>query len=485
VVVLAPSFSGTADWKAYGAIVATKESIDAEIDNLRRATFEATLVIVNRYDGIDLPDDMCRILVFDSKPYSESLIDRYEESCRSTSELTAIRTARTVEQGSGRSVRGEKDYCAIILTGPELIKTIRSQSSRKHLSNQTRMQIEIGLEIAEMAKDEIDKGVEPWEALRNLVNQCLKRDPDWKAFYAEKMNSVQPAAPAGKELDVFQLELQAEMKSHDGNPQEAVKILQGLLDKYVTDDADRGWYMQEMARHTDLVSKVESNKLQLEAHRKNRYLMKPRSGMQIDRITVVSQRRVDSIISWIKRFESYDELAITFEDILSRLQFGVKADRFEQGLHELGIALGFSCQRPDKEWKAGPDNLWGVRDNEYLLFECKSEVSLERAEIHKGETGQINNACAWFAKNYSGANVTRIMIIPTDKLGKAAGFNEDVLIMRSKELRKLTRNVRAFFAEFKSMDFKDLSEKKVQELIDAHGLSVEALISNYSKNIRS
>ena len=30
-----------------------------------------TLVLVNRYDGIDLPDNTCRILIFDGKPYSE------------------------------------------------------------------------------------------------------------------------------------------------------------------------------------------------------------------------------------------------------------------------------------------------------------------------------------------------------------------------------------------------------------------------------
>src|SRR4030095_16697878 len=40
-------------------------------------------------------------------------------------EVTAMRTARTIEQGLGRSVRGEKDYCAIILTGADLIRRIR------------------------------------------------------------------------------------------------------------------------------------------------------------------------------------------------------------------------------------------------------------------------------------------------------------------------------------------------------------------------
>jgi len=32
--------------------------------------YDNTLCVVNRYDGIDLPDKHCRILVLDSKPYS-------------------------------------------------------------------------------------------------------------------------------------------------------------------------------------------------------------------------------------------------------------------------------------------------------------------------------------------------------------------------------------------------------------------------------
>jgi len=87
VVVLAPSFRNVEDWKACGATVATKDTIDDEIARLRNKRCEVPLVIVNRYDGIDLPDDVCRILVFDSKPYSEALTDRYEESCRAASRL--------------------------------------------------------------------------------------------------------------------------------------------------------------------------------------------------------------------------------------------------------------------------------------------------------------------------------------------------------------------------------------------------------------
>ena len=100
-----------------------------------------SLVFANRYDGIDLPDSSCRILLMDSVPYYDSLSDRYEELCRSTSEIIRIKTIQKIEQGLGRSVRGEKDYSVILIMGSDLIKYIRSITNQKLFSPQTRKQI--------------------------------------------------------------------------------------------------------------------------------------------------------------------------------------------------------------------------------------------------------------------------------------------------------------------------------------------------------
>jgi hypothetical protein len=157
----------------------------------------------------------------------------------------------------------------------------------------------------------------------------------------------------------------------------------------------------------------------------------------------------------------------------------------KEGLSELAKLLGLAGQRPDKEWREGPDNLWCLRAGEYLLIECKSEDKLTRSEINKREAEQMNRSSAWFAKYYTSAKVKRVMIIPTDRLSSAAGFIDEVEIMRQQELQALTGNVRRFFSEFRSVDFKDLSEKKVQQLIDAHKLSVDAILTEYTKPVRS
>ena len=36
-------------------------------------------MLTNRYDGIDLPDNTCRILIVDSLPFFTNMADKYEE----------------------------------------------------------------------------------------------------------------------------------------------------------------------------------------------------------------------------------------------------------------------------------------------------------------------------------------------------------------------------------------------------------------------
>lgn len=483
VAVLVPSARMTADWKGCGALVADRSSIERDVERLKIGDRGQALVLVNRYDGIDLPDDSCRVLFFDSKPYAETLIDRYAEQCRPGSELTAMRTARTIEQGLGRSVRGEKDYCAIVVTGPELVKCLRTRGFQKYFSSQTKAQVELGLEIAEMAKEEIDRGTKPLDGLNRLINQCLKRDASWKEFYVERMDAVAARTAGGKALDIFEKELQAELAHLGGRHDDARKILQKLIDELIQDDSDKGWYLQEMARVVHPMSKVDSEQLQIAAHRKNRALLRAANGVVTERL-VVSQGRCERIIAWLRDHGTPEEIRLHVDEVLADLRFPTAAEKFEQAFQDLGTALGFSCERPDKEWKEGPDNLWALEDDQYLLVECKSDADPKRAEIYKSETGQMNTACAWFAKKYKGAKSSKIMITPAGKLAKGAAFDKDVEVMRQPELQKLVKNARKFFIEFEGMNLKDLPEKTVQELLDAYGLSIRKLKEDYSKSIQ-
>lgn len=483
-VALVPSFEKAKPWESNGAVVPKTETIRIAIDALSVGEFDDTVALVNRYDGIDLPDKTCRILIFDSKPYAENLADLYEEQCRPHSAATLMRAVRTVEQGMGRSVRGEKDYSVIVVIGSDLVRLLRDKTSRRFLSSQMAAQIEIGLEITDMAKQDIEDGLEPWKAFVDLASQCLKRDEDWKAFYAEKMEKVSATGSDKTALKLYKSELDAEQAHMRGDYAGAVKLVQAIVDKVALDDDEKGWHLQTQARYNFLSNRAEADVLQIAAHKRNRLLLKPASGVTVTKLTVVSQGRAERVKKWIGSHNDYADLNVAVTEMLGRLVFGTKADKFEAALNELSFALGFVGERPDAEWKEGPDNLWALDDSQYILFECKSEVVVTRAEINKREAEQMNRSSAWFAKHYKDMKVKRLIIHPAGKIESAAAFTHNVEGVRESDLKKLVKATREFFKSFENQNLDDLTATHIQKVLDGHKLSVPNLLSHYSRTLK-
>jgi hypothetical protein len=194
---------------------------------------------------------------------------------------------------------------------------------------------------------------------------------------------------------------------------------------------------------------------------------------------------MERIAAWIKQFENYQQLEVALSDILGQLVFGTKADPFEQALDEISFALGFKGERPDKEWKEGPDNLWALNDNQYTIWECKSEVDVKRSEINKRETEQMNRSSAWFEKHYQGMAVKRLIVHPAYVIASAASLTHECEVVRETELKRFVKHIREFFKAFESSDFNDLSVQHIQELVEAHGLSVQNILDDYWKKVKN
>lgn len=482
-VGLVNSFNNSKDWQGYGAIIADAETIRSKLDSLKKGGYEKALVLVNRYDGIDLPDGDCRILIFDGKPHSQNLIDVYEEDCRPDSEATLIRAVRSVEQGLGRCVRGEKDYAAAVLIGPELIRLMRDKNSRRYLSSQVSTQMEIGFEISEMAQQDVESST-PRQALIDMLNKSLQRDSGWKSYYAQRMDSVKEKGANPDLLKTYKAELDAELLYQQGKYSEATQALQSLMDAKEISSEDKGWYLQQMARYNYKYQRDQAGKYQVAAHRSNPLLLAPISGISVSKLTVTSQGRLERIKNWLSDFGTYEQLQIHVAEILDSLSFGKKADKFEEALDKLSFSLGFKGERPDKIWKEGPDNLWALNDVDYLLWECKNDALPTKAYIDKREAEQMNRSCAWFSKHYAGCKSVNIIVHPSSSVESAGAFLNDVKSLREKPLNKLKKKLSEFFKSFEGQDFKDLSLDFIKQKIAAYKLSPEDIVADYSAAIK-
>jgi replicative superfamily II helicase len=482
VTAITPSNWHAKIWGKLGATEVNASNLVAEVENLKQGLFRKPLVMAAKYDGIDLPDNMCRVLIMDSLPINDTITERYIENCVPNSTVTRIKTAQTIEQGLGRAVRGEKDYCAVLMLGNDLVKQIRYTESRKYLSLQTKKQIDIGLELAKYAREDKDDTQSYIEMISAVLGQCLSRDESWKAFYSESMDKLELNETEQLTADEqLILERQAECLYAAGKYQEASKKLQTLLDKHESHLSvhERGWYLQDMSRYLYAQDRVEGMRLQVQAHRTNKLLFLPPDGYQVSKIDLKANERIENIKKMLSQFTDFEDLLVFMDEMFSSLVFGVKADKFESALDDLGRLLGFNTERPDKNWKAGPDNLWAIKDGQYLFIECKSEVLLTRAEISKDETGQFNNNIAWFNRFYPGATVNYTMVIPTKKVKSNTGFNKSVQILRVKGLKALVANTRAFLIGFKTSDLSSLSDTQINISIHQHKLNAETLLSEY------
>lgn len=478
--VIVPSKEKQNDYSNLYCNILNTDNIFAEITKRQDGQYGKTLVVANRYDGIDLPDDACRILILDSLPFFGSMSDIYEEKGRAESEFIRRKIAQKIEQGLGRGVRGEKDYCCIFIIGADLVKFIMSSETRNYFSPQTRKQIEVGLSIVEMSDDGAEKNE---QYLMDLIKQSVLRDDGWKEYYKSEMEEVESDKNISNQA-MLMMEKQSEQLFINSKYDESALIIQNFLNNEKLREEDKGWYLQEIARRKYMISRIEADKFQSTAFEKNRQLLKPAREISYQPFLGINDSRANNIQKIFQKFGTYDELILQVNDMLENLSYGVQAEKFERAMDYVGKILGFDCQRPDKMIRKGPDNLWKVGHDKYIMIECKSEVKDTRQYIYKSEVGQMENHCGWFEEVYHDASVLRIMAIITNNVAPDANFSHRVVILRKKNLKKLKSNIKKFIQEFRNYDIKNITETAIDTALNRNFLGEQNIWENYVEEVR-
>lgn len=480
-VALVPSRRIGEEYKILGATVATKDNMKGELEYLRSAenTNPHAVVFVNRYDGIDLADNQCRILMIDSKPSMGPLSDKYEEACREDSDIVSTKVAQKIEQGLGRSVRSEKDYSVIMMVGEDLVRFVKSSQNQRFFSAQTRQQIKIAEEMLQMLIGEAKS--DRVKAFVDLVNQCIQRNDSWKQYYHQSMETMEENADEHPYLSIIEQEEKAETHIRMRQYNEACAIYQNIANSYSGKPFERGWYLQKAAQCKYKVSKLDGMSLQAIAHRCNLYLLKPEE-VRYEPIQQVNQIAATLALNYIRKHNKHEDLHLTIDALLRNLSFGVSASKFEAALHEIGQLLGYICQRPDQTFKVGPDNLWmEPATRQFFAIECKNEVLLTRDAINKEEVGQMNNHIAWFEENYpTDPHVAYIHVHSTNKVSNQANYNKEVRIMTPDKLDAFKKNIRGYVVELANYKMVSLTESVITEALKAYRLLPSDIVLQYT-----
>ena len=479
VAAITPSFEHAKHWEKYGAKVTNVENLEEEISNLqgriKKREAKEVMIIVNEYDGVDLPDNTCRILTLDSLPTYSSLIERFAQEMRPTSGIIRRHLAQRVEQGMGRAIRGSSDWCIVVVVGNNLTNFLSEHSKRQFLSKEAQMQIKIGEELAsEMKQEGAEVGV-----VERLINQVLNREPGWKEYYKKGMSEIGVETISSENLKRAILERDAETFYIQGNFKKAKDTIQELIQ--MSEQTDKGWYFQLMATYLFPIDSTTSMDIQVKAHSENNRLFRPEAGITYSKVTATGSSRASLILSWMRTYDSYNALLINLGSILDRVAFTAPSESFEEGMNELGKALGFLTDRPEKASGSGPDNLWNIDGKRYWIIECKNMISSQRKEITKKEAGQLGNAIGWFKTNYKDCDGTYVFVHPADVYAKDAYPPEQIWCLNPQGLDKLKKNVMAFYVSMQSTPLADVSENLIRKKLTEFSLETSVVATSYLK----
>ena len=173
-VVIVPSNYRARYWEDVADLILRADNLYDGVEKLK-STHVGLAILVNKYDGIDLPGDACRILVIDGLPDVRRKIDKFEEGALQGSDSVIERKIQKIEQGMGRGVRSRDDYCVVFLMGNTLVDELCVKGAIDKFTPATSTQFK----ISEQLSAQVSSKTLQFEDITKLINYLLKRDKEW------------------------------------------------------------------------------------------------------------------------------------------------------------------------------------------------------------------------------------------------------------------------------------------------------------------
>lgn len=447
-----------------------EETLKSLKERIRDKKAFESYILINKYDGIDLPGHICRILCLDSLPSYDALIDRYYQSVMPSTAISQRKLAQRIEQGIGRAIRGVSDYCIVIIIGTDISAFFSENAKRDYLSNEAQRQIKIGEELA----GELKKEGPALTSIESLIEKVLSRDLGWKTYYKDRMNDVEIKPINPDFIQRAALERKAELCYQNRQYPQATSVVQDIINSLENDKKELGWYLQLKATYEYPIDIQKSLEIQLTAFNTNSRLSRPPKGVQYTKLTREGINRAQRISEYIKSKDSPTHLILEVENILDKLTFEISSDVFEDGIDALGQILGYKTDRPEKKTGKGPDNLWQIDNSHYWIIECKNRVIKDRG-ISKSEAGQMDTSIGWFEEKYENCENIPIIVHPSNKFMGDAFSTKQLYSLQPKNLEKLKSNVKGFYKFFSGQPSSSISPEAVKSKIKEYSLEIKEI----------
>lgn len=434
VVVIVPSTRRSKDWEPFAQRIAVADNIADVVAELREGHV-GLVVLINKYDGIDLPDDACRLLVIDGLPQVYGGIDRREAVVLGGTEAMSGRQLQRVEQGMGRGVRGADDYCVVLLVGARLSQLIALPANQQRLGPATRAQLGLSRKLAEGLEGQDLEGISA------VITQALSRDQGWLAVARSTLAGIQYEEGSVSEV-MFRARLAFNHASVDQYSAAASELSAAI--EMTSDTRTQGWLQEQLAVYKHLLDPAEAQHILAGAIKRNPRVTRPLTGVSYARLPANVAQAQSAAEFLGSNYASRNELLLGFNSFLDDLVFDPDGtDEFENGVEILGLHLGFIVQRPERDSGNGPDVLWALGAMKYLVIECKSGVIQNR--VRRSDVAQLSHSMNWFAGAYGNdSEAVPVLVHPSRTLAGDASAPTECRIVTRDRLEDMKAAVRAF-----------------------------------------
>lgn len=474
VVVLVPSWRIARQWKPLAARTVSKPGDISDVVQELRDGHVGLAVIVGRYDGIDLPDSACRLLVIDSLPFAYTGSERREAVALRDSEAMVARQLQRLEQGIGRGVRSRDDRCAVVLIGPRLTQLVARADTASKLSPATRAQMKLSRTVASSL------GGASVEDLEGVVRQVIDGDANFRTLSREALLGVKydrgVVSESARELRA------AYNSARVGRLEDAAASASRAVDSAIAAGDTRlaGWLGETHASYLGHVDGVAAQHALDQASRNNPAVLTPIGGIAYKHLGQATNQAHQAHNFLTSTYANGAELVVGVEALTTDLAWDpLRTDQAEDALASLGWHLGFLAQQPERDFKIGSDVMWSLGDHQYAVVEAKTGSDL--SAIWKKDINQLAGSANWCQGEYGvDAKVTSLMVHPSHLVERSGtppqgcrSINRADMKALKKALKKLAR------ALVTDNAFQDVSAVETQ--LVALGLSRDAFFDTFTR----
>lgn len=356
----------------------------------------AILALAGRYDGIDLPNNACRLVLLDGLPDFAHAQERFLASNLRARIALEERTRTRVVQGAGRATRNPSDHAIVVIRGVLLTRYLSNPDTRAALDPDLQAEVNFGRSNSEGANTE--------ELLAN-IDSFLQQGSDWRDSAEPLINDARRGLeridPDGSELLARSAPHEVEAstcafrRDYVGAREAAAKAAAELQGNELVRSYRAFWlYLAAVWSFEAMDKDPNAGKtgagLLADAHKAARAATWIRETDPGD-VTVEDDANDSPAVQEIVRRINAGLKRSTIDIAIERMKSGLTAVKHEQsepGITELGNLLGAEAYKPGGQ--ARPDSVWCWAQRIWISIEAKSEEDAE-GELPVRDVRQANS----------------------------------------------------------------------------------------------